>query len=386
MPWLTSQTLPVNPVLTVGRACRGAKPIETATELASALAPPVPCPSRVDLRPSELPLDPAVVPPRRLSRRRVLSPTTRSNAVITLAVLTCAAWLTSAADPPVVVELWPGGAPEEGGTIGPERTRLSPKLDRQQVEVTEQTRLITDVTKPTLTVCRPSKVENTGTAVIICPGGGYWDLYWQLEGEEVAAWLNSIGVTGILLKYRVPRRPDEPQGEPARRPLQDAQRAVRLVRSKAGEWGLQASRIGMVGFSAGGHLVIATATSFEKRTYEPGDAVDAASCRPDFAIAVYPGYLKPKDKDELAPGLQVPPATPPVFLAHGGADVISPPEHSVLMYLALRRAGIPAELHVYAGAAHDFGVRASDQPCATWTMACAAWLRHQGFLAPLAQR
>jgi acetyl esterase/lipase len=282
----------------------------------------------------------------------------------------------------LVVELWQGEAPEESGNLGPERTRLSPRLDRKQVEVTEPTRLITDVTKPTLTVFRPAKATDTGTAILICPGGGYWDLYWQLEGEEVATWLNSIGVTGIILKYRVPRRPDEPKGEPARRPLQDAQRAVSLVRSKAGEWGLSTSRIGMVGFSAGGHLVIATATRFEQRTYEPRDAMDAISCRPDFAIAVYPGYLKPKDKDELSPGLHVPPGTPPVFLAHGGEDLISPPEHSVLMYLALRRAGVPAELHVYAGAAHDFGVRASDQPCSTWTAACATWLRHQGFLDP----
>ena len=296
--------------------------------------------------------------------------------------LFCAACMAVEAETPLVVEIWPGEAPEETGQIGPERTRMSPKLDHKQVEVTEQTRLITDVTKPTLTIYRPAKEADTGTAVLICPGGGYWDLYWQLEGEEVAAWLNSIGVTGIILKYRVPRRPDEPKGEPARRPLQDAQRAVSLVRSKAGEWKLHPQRIGIVGFSAGGHLAIATATGFEKRTYEPRDDVDNISCRPDFAIAVYPGYLKPKDKDELAPGLHVPPGTPPIFLAHGGADIISPPEHSVLMYLALRRAGIPAELHIYASAAHDFGVRPSEHPCSTWTKACAAWLRHQGFLEP----
>jgi acetyl esterase/lipase len=136
--------------------------------------------------------------------------------------------------------------------------------------------------------------------VLICPGGGYWDLYWQLEGGEVAAWLNSIGATGIILKYRVPRRPDE-------------------------------------------------------------------------------------IKDEIAPGLRIPAGTPPVFLAHGGADIISPPEHSVLMYLALRKAGVPAELHIYATAAHDFGVRPSDHPCSTWTQACANWLRHQGFLKPPTQ-
>jgi acetyl esterase/lipase len=302
--------------------------------------------------------------------------------IVHLAAWMCAAWPAVGADHPLVIEIWPGRVPDETGNIGAERTRMSPQLDRKQVEVTEPTRMITDVTKPTLTIYRPAKDKETGTAMIICPGGGYWNLYWQLEGEEVAAWLNSIGVTGIILKYRVPRRPDEPKGEPARRPLQDAQRAVSLVRSKASEWGLNPQRIGMVGFSAGGHLVIATATSFEKRTYEPLDDLDNISCRPDFAIAVYSGYLKPKDKDELAPGLRVPAGTPPVFLAHGGADIISPPEHSLLMYLALKRAGVPAELHIYATAAHDFGVRRSDHPCSTWTESCANWLRHQGFLKP----
>jgi acetyl esterase/lipase len=187
-------------------------------------------------------------------------------------------------------------------------------------------------------------------------------------------------VTGIILKYRVPRRPDEPKGEPARRPLQDAQRAVSLVRSKAGEWEIDPGRIGIVGFSAGGHLALATATGFEKRTYEPVDDCDKVSCRPDFAVLCYSGYLKAKDKDELAPGLRIPAGTPPIFLVHGGDDIISNPDHSVVTYLALKRAGVPAELHVYATAAHDFGVRPSDHPCSTWTQACAAWLRHQGLL------
>ena len=193
-------------------------------------------------------------------------------------------------------------------------------------------------------------------------------------------WLNSIGVTGIILKYRVPRRPDEVKGEPARRPLQDAQRAVSLVRSKADEWGIKPEQIGMVGFSAGGHLAIATATSFNRRTYKPIDDVDTISCRPDFAIGVYSGYLKAKDKDQTAPDLRIPARTPPIFLAHGGDDIISPPEHSVLMYLALKKAGVPAELHIYATAAHDFGVRPSNHPCSTWTQACTTWLRYQGFL------
>ena len=307
----------------------------------------------------------------------------RVTSLVSVVIGLCLGWPAMGAEQaalPLVIELWPGKVPDETGGIGAEKSLISPKLDKKQVEVTEPTRMVTNVTKPTITVFRPAKEKDTGAAVLICPGGGYWNLYWQLEGEEVAAWLNSLGVTGIILKYRVPRRPDEPKGEPARRPLQDAQRAVSVVRSKAKEWGIDPRRIGMVGFSAGGHLAIATATSFEKRTYEPLDDIDQVSCRPDFAILVYSGYLKAKDKAELAPGLRVPSRTPPVFLAHGGDDIVSPPEHSVVMYLALKQAGVPAELHIYATAAHDFGVRPSDQPCSTWTGSCAQWLRHQGFL------
>jgi acetyl esterase/lipase len=304
----------------------------------------------------------------------------RSASALSLIVWVSATSMAISDEKPLVVDLWPGKPPEENGGIGAEYVRMSPRLDRKQVEVTEPTRMITNVTQPTISIYRPAKEMATGTAIIVCPGGGYWNLYWELEGEEVAAWLNSLGITGIVLKYRVPRRPDEPKGEPARRPLQDAQRAVSLVRSRAEEWGIDPKRIGIVGFSAGGHLAIATATSFEKRTYEPIDDLDKISCRPDFAIPVYSGYLKAKDKDELAPGLRVPKGTPPVFLVHGGADIVSEPEHSIVMYRALKKAGVPAELHIYATAAHDFGVRRSDHPCSTWTEACAVWLRHQGFL------
>lgn len=305
---------------------------------------------------------------------------------VNLLALAMLAWLGasnswSAADEPQVIELWPAGkVPEEPGNIGAEFTRPSPALGRKDVEVTEPTTLVSNVTRPTLTLYRPAKEQDTGTAVLVCPGGGYWNLYWQLEGEEVAKWLNTIGATGILLKYRVPRRPDEPRGQPARRPLQDAQRAVSLVRSRAKELGIHPERIGLVGFSAGGHLAIATATSFEKRTYEPVDEIDQVSCRPSFAIPVYSGYLKAQDKDELAPGLSVPKETPPVFLVHGGDDIISPPEGTIIMYLALKKAGIPAELHIYARTAHDFGVRQADRPYASWTEACAKWLKDQNLL------
>src|SRR5262249_54133697 len=142
------------------------------------------------------------------------------------------AWPVLGADKPLAVELWPGKAPDENGGIRAEDVRMSPKLERQQVEGTEPTRIVNHGPKPTISIYRPAKDEDTGTAMLICPGGGYWHLYWELEGEEVAAWANSLGITGIILKYRVPRRPDEPKTEPARRPLQDAQRAVSLVRSK----------------------------------------------------------------------------------------------------------------------------------------------------------
>lgn len=282
---------------------------------------------------------------------------------------------------PHIIELWPGKVPDETGEIGPEREVMSPALDRKQVEVTVPTRMITAVTRPTITIYKPKNYDS-GTAILICPGGGYWNLYWQLEGEEVASWLNSKGITGIILKYRVPRRSDEPKAEPARRPLQDAQRALRLVRSKAAEWKIDPQKIGIMGFSAGGHLAVATATKFDERSYEANDEIDRISCRPDFAVAVYPGYLKPKDKEELAPWLSIPARTPPIFLAHGGEDIISPPNQSVVLYLALKQAGIPTELHIYANTAHDFGVRKSEHPYSAWTDSCVDWLREQKFFNP----
>ena len=306
--------------------------------------------------------------------------------IFVLTLLSVATPSAPSADNPLVVEIWPGKAPDENGGIGPERVVMSPRLDHKQVEVTEPTRMLTDVSRPSISIYRPPAQKDTRTALLICPGGGYWNLYWELEGEEVAAWANSLGMTGIILKYRVPRRPDEPKTEPARRPLQDSQRAVRLIRSKASEWGIDPNRIGITGFSAGGHLAISTATSFEQRSYEPIDDLDKISCRPDFAIPVYSGYLKSKDKDEIAPSLHIPLGTPPVFLVHGGDDIVSNPEHSLFMYLALKRSGIPAELHIYATATHDFGVRPSSHPYATWTDSCARWLRQQGFLPPPAPK
>lgn len=289
--------------------------------------------------------------------------------------------LVRGAEDPVVLPVWPGAVPGDFGTIGPERVRApsdAPTMDAKW---------ITGITKPTLTVYRPAKDRNTRAAMLICPGGGYWNLAWDLEGEEVAAWLNTVGVTGIVLKYRVPRRPGQPEELPAPGPLLDAQRAVSLVRSRAAEWGIDSNQIGIVGFSAGGHLAVAAATQFDRRAYEPIDAIDKVSCRPDFAVAVYPGYLIAQhpagvetNKNILAPYIRIPTETPPMFLVHASDDPVAGSENSVVMYLALRQANMAAELHVFAHGGHGFGVRKSSLPCSTWTDRCVAWLQDQGML------
>jgi acetyl esterase/lipase len=281
----------------------------------------------------------------------------------------------NAAENPLVLPVWPGKVPGDYGTIGPERVRAPSEAP------TKDAKWITNVTKPTVTVFRPETGRNNGAAMVICPGGGYWNLAWDLEGEEVAAWLNSLGMTGVVLKYRVPRRPGQPEPLPAPGPLLDAQRAMSLVRSRAGEWGIDPKRIGIVGFSAGGHLAVMTATYFDRRAYEPLDEIDKVSCRPDFAVAVYPGYLLPEDKETnvLASYIRIPAGTPPTLLIHASDDSESGPEHSVAMYLALKQARVPAELHIYAAGGHGFGVRKSNRPCSTWTDRCAAWLKNQGF-------
>src|SRR5687768_754354 len=280
---------------------------------------------------------------------------------------------TAIASAPIVVDVWPGKTPGDIGIPGEEKSRI------HNSPIVGPTKLVTNVTKPTLTIYSPLPEKNNGTAMIICPGGGYWDLYWELEGEEVAAWLNANGMTGIILKYRVPRRPGEIRGEPPPGPQLDAQRAVSLVRSRAVEWRINPDRIGMIGFSAGGHLAFATATNFEQRLYERIDEIDDVSSRPNFAILCYSGYLKAREKDEIRAGLRIPSKTPPMLLAHASDDNEklggSSAENSAFMYVALKRAGVPAELHIYATGEHDFGVRKNDKLPSSWTGLCLNWLR-----------
>jgi acetyl esterase/lipase len=153
-----------------------------------------------------------------------------------------------------------------------------------------------------------------------------------------------------------------------------------MVRHRAPEWGIDPNRIGVVGFSAGGHLALATATGFHEPKYAGIDAIDDVSSRPDYAVLCYSGYLKEKDRDEITPGIRIPADTPPIFLTHASDDSESEVAHSVIMYLALHRAGIPAELHVYAAGEHDFGVRQNDRLPASWPQLCIHWLRSRGLL------
>jgi predicted amidohydrolase/acetyl esterase/lipase len=282
-----------------------------------------------------------------------------------------------AADEPLVLDVWPGKAVGDHGQIGPERVRAAADAP------TKDAKWITNVTRPTISVFRPDAGNNSRVAIVICPGGGYWNLAWDKEGEEVAARLNALGITGVVLKYRVPRRPGEPHPLPAPGPLLDAQRAIRLVRSRAGGWGIDPQRIGIMGFSAGGHLAVMTAISFEKPAYEPIDKVDQASCRPDFAVAGYPGYILTRPgSDTLADYIHVPKGTGPMFLVHASDDNErgAQPEQSLALYRALRGAGVPVELHIYDEGGHGFGVRRSPRPVANWSERCAEWLKHRGIL------
>lgn len=289
---------------------------------------------------------------------------------------------------PTVVNVWPGTPPGEIGNIGAE-TFWDKRPDGKPIPNVggQPVKWLTNVSQPTLTIYRPPKELDTGASLLICPGGGLTYLAWDSEGEEVAAWATSIGVTGIILKYRVPRRPDQMeakfQGQWYVRPLQDAQRAMSLIRSKAPEWGLDPKRVGMIGFSAGAALTAWTATNFTQRAYPASDAVDQVSCRPDFAVLLYAGggAGPGKDKTTYVPDANVPitKACPPMFFA-AASDDGDKAEIAASLYLALKHAGVPGELHLYAVGGHDFALRPTDHPCTTWPARCADWLRAQGLL------
>ena len=248
--------------------------------------------------------------------------------------------------------------------------------------------------KPTLTICLPDGDRAAGSAVVICPGGGYAVLAAGHEGRDIARWLNGMGVAGFILEYRHRQRG---YGHPA--PLQDAQRAIRTVRARAAQWKIDPQKIGIMGFSAGGHLASTAGTHFDKGNPEARDPVERASCRPDFMILCYPviAFGEPythrgsqrnligKDPDpklvrSLSNEKQVTAETPPAFLFHTDEDTGVPPENSVFFYLALRRVKVPAELHVYRRGRHGLGLAAKTAGTSSWPRRCEDWMRGQGLL------
>ena len=232
---------------------------------------------------------------------------------------------------------------------------------------------VSNVTVPTITYYLSDSAKANGTTVLVCPGGAYNILAIEHEGEDVCKWLNEIGVHAVLLKYRVPRRKNR---EPHAAPLQDAQRAIGLIRQAGKNWEVPLTKLGILGFSAGGNLAVMTATSFNQRTYEKVDSADELSCRPDFAMPIYPAYLlDEKNQDRLAPGIKITKDCPPFFFAHTGDDRI-PAEGSVLTYLALEKAGVEGnELHAYSFGGHGYGLRKSEKPVSQWPDRAEAWMR-----------
>lgn len=273
-----------------------------------------------------------------------------------------------------IIPLWPGAAP--GEETADEASEVdTTTADSNRVAGRRVIRL-GNVTKPTLERFPAQPADNSGAAVVICPGGGHHILAYDLEGTEVAEWLQSIGVTGIVLKYRVPARDPNQRWTAA---VQDAQRAVSVVRHHAESWKIDPQRIGILGFSAGGQTA-ALASVRAERSYDPVDAADQVSHRPNFTALVYPAYLTDREeRRELEPEVTVDEQSPPMFLVHAFDDGV-PVENSLLLTLALKRNGVPAELHAYATGGHGFGMRRTSEPCTNWPVAFHQWLVRSSFV------
>jgi acetyl esterase/lipase len=282
------------------------------------------------------------------------------------------------------IPLWPGGAPGASTAKGPEQDTTTSK-DRQVAG--RSVVRIGNVSQPTITLYfapvangqgQPpgsSSSLKTGATVVVFPGGSYRILAIDLEGTEVCDWLNSIGVNCVLVKYRVPDTGPYPKSGAA---LQDAQRAMGVVRARAAEWHIDPKRVGVLGFSAGGHLAAAVSTHYEQRLYPPVDAADQLSCHPDFAVIIYPGYLANADKNfEFNPDIPVTASTPPTFLVQAEDDPVHV-ENAVEYFLALKKAGVPAELHAYAQGGHGYGLRPTSLPVTKWPQLASEWLHTIG--------
>lgn len=275
------------------------------------------------------------------------------------------------------IAIWPGTPPDAAPASGPETLGI----DEKPVAGRPWS-YISNVTRPTMTVYRPAG-RNTGAAVVVFPGGGYSILAIDLEGTEVCDWLTSRGITCVLLKYRVPdsgpawhddcRCNITPVAPTA---LEDAQRAIGLVRLHAVEWHIDPHKVGVLGFSAGGHLVADISTHFDQRAYTPIDAADRESCRPDFAVAVYPGHMREHTTQPFAlnPTIPVTARTPPTFIAQAEDDSTDGVGNALIYFNALEKAGVPAELHIYAHGGHAFGLRPTSDPITHWPVLVEQWL------------
>ena len=274
---------------------------------------------------------------------------------------------------PATLKLWPGGAPEPDGYKSQPETVIPPKNEND-------VKRLTNVSEPTITLYRPEKAN--GTLVIVAPGGGYHILAFEHEGTQVCEYLNSLGVTCALLKYRVPARNKE---EPSKEPLQDAQRAIGLVHHHAAEWGIKPDRVGMLGFSAGGHLTVMTTLHPNERTYKTDPALDVEDATLNFSVPVYPAYLvKSKEETfELKPEVKVTAKAPPICLVHASDDKgVTSASGSALLYLEYKKLNLPAELHIYAKGGHGFGMKKSGLPTADWLVRVGEWMKCMGWLEP----
>ena len=280
------------------------------------------------------------------------------------------------------VSIWPGAVPDAQRVTGPENTAT----DTKDLVAGRPWVYVGNVSRPTMTVYSPTG-KNTGAAVVVFPGGGYQILAIDLEGTEVCDWLTSKGITCVLLKYRVPGEGLYPKSGPYPKSpvaLEDAQRTVGLVRFHAAEWHIDPHKIGVLGFSAGGHMVAAISTHFEHRLYPAVDAADKVSCRPDFAVALYPGHLSLADNSfALNPDIRthITRQTPPTFLLQNENDHVDRVEDSLSYYAALKKAGVPVEMHLYAEGGHAFGLRRTSLPATAWPQLVETWLRTIGMVS-----
>ena len=278
----------------------------------------------------------------------------------------------------VQTPIWPGAVPD--ATPNPKPESVGPPDGR------EWWPRVNDVSRPTMTVYKP-KGRNTGAAVVVFPGGGFKFLAMDLEGTEICDWLTSRGITCVLSKYRVPNS-NHHRDEDCKcsvtpkvpRALQDAQRTIKLVRAEAKELNIDPKKIGVIGFSAGGYLVVQTSNIF-KPTYQPVDAVDELSSRPDFAIALYPGHLC-RSGGTFDPGIHVTKQTPPTFLLQAWDDPVDHICNSTLYARALDHAGVRAEVHLFAKGGHAFGLRGKEHPVSSWPSLVESWLKEIGILNP----